>query len=542
MGAIADAPRHGAAAAEKFRRDGFWRGETVPAALAERAVGAPDAIAAIDGGARLTYGEWQQRAERLAAGLAALGLGRGDVIGVQLPNGVDFLAAYAGIARLGAVISTIHMPYREGEIEVLLGHGGAAAVICGAPSASHDAPATMLGLKRRVATLRHVIVAVPDAPPGALALPDLMGSASAPPPEPAGSDPLVLCFTSGTSAAPKAVLHTHEAMMGNIRAALPRFALAGDDIVLSGAPFTHVFGLGVATLALGAGAANLLLPQFTPEAMARLIADHKATALFGAPAHAAAMLKAASEFRRDLSSLRFACLGGSLLPAAVAAGFEAMMGGGKVTQLFGMTETMMTAASPPGAPISQRHGAIGPALPGYELRVVGADGTPLPASTEGELEVRGAWAAPGYVANAAATAAAFRDEGWFATGDLAVLDPSGVLRIAGRSKDIVNRGGIKINPSDIEALLAEHPALAQAAIVPVPDPVLGERICLVAALRPGASAPTLEEIARFLGDRRVAKLRWPERVVYLPELPMTPTRKIVKRALIERLAAVRDER
>jgi cyclohexanecarboxylate-CoA ligase/acyl-CoA synthetase len=238
--------------------------------------------------------------------------------------------------------------------------------------------------------------------------------------------------------------------------------------------------------------------------------------------------------RERLASLRFVLISGSICPPALAHAVQDLMPAGKVLQLWGMSEMQAGTFTRPGDPLGVRSSTAGRASPGTELRV--ADGTTvLPADTEGELQARGRSVFTGYLDNTEATSAAFTADGWFRTGDLARLDAQGNLEITGRLKDVINRGGVKFNAADIEATIGAHEAVAQCAIVPMPDPVLGERACCFLVLKPGAKAITLDDLRAFLAAREVAKLKWPERVEIIADMPMTPTRKVKKTELIKLL-------
>jgi cyclohexanecarboxylate-CoA ligase len=537
MSGIADAPRVSDADKRRYRAEGSWRADTVNEWIDRRAAEMPDRLAAVGPDGEITYRALRDRTLRLANGLKGLGIGRGDVVGLQLPNSIAFLLAFYGLARLGAVASTLHTPYRGGEIEPLLRHGCARAVICGPAAANYDAPATMLGLTRSVETLESVIVATDAAPEGThslFALAEGPDDTIADPPGP--EDPLVLAFTSGTSAAPKAVLRDHESALANNHQAVPVLGMVAGDAVLAAAPYTHIFGLGALTATLVAGATAVLMPAFTPDALIESIERHRATMMFGAPAHVASILKEGLHRGHDLTSMRTVYLGGALVPPELARGWEAALGKAKVSQLFGMTESLMTIFVPCDAPAERRHSTIGLPTPGLAARVADDADAPLPADTEGQLQIRGFSIFPGYVGNDAANADAFTADGWFRTGDLAVIDADGYVRITGRVKDVINRGGIKINPSEIEYALVEHAAVVQAAIVPMPDPVYGERACLFVTLQPGATF-TFEDMTGHLAAHGVAKLRWPERLEIIDEMPATPTRKVMKRELVKRLVA-----
>ena len=210
------------------------------------------------------------------------------------------------------------------------------------------------------------------------------------------------------------------------------------------------------------------------------------------------------------------------------------MPNGRVSQMFGMTESVMSMVIPIDDPEEWRLDAVGRAIEGNEMRITAEDGTPLGPGEVGELEIRGYSVFPGYYGNEEANRAAFRPGGWFRTGDLGTIDADGLLRLTGRIKDIVNRGGIKINPAEIEIAVSTLDKVREAAIAPVPDPVLGERACLFVTLVEGATLE-LDEVTKHLESLGIAKMRWPERLEIVDEMPMTPTRKIIKGALVRML-------
>jgi non-ribosomal peptide synthetase component E (peptide arylation enzyme) len=196
-----------------------------------------------------------------------------------------------------------------------------------------------------------------------------------------------------------------------------------------------------------------------------------------------------------------------------------------------MTEIQAALYTRPGDPPEVAMRSAGRVSPGTEVRIRTSDGRPCAPGEEGALEVRGCLLFPGYFENAAANQEAFTADGWFRTGDLARMDESGNVSITGRSKDIINRGGVKFNPRDVEDLLDAHPSILQSALVPMPDPVLGERACCFVTLRPGVSGLTLEDVVGYLAEKRMAKIKMPERLIVVPEMPLTPTRKIIKSEL-----------
>ena len=471
----------------------------------------------------------------LAGRLKTLGLGFGDVVAVQLPNRAEYLVSYLAICAIGGVMTTLYVPYRAAEMESLLAHSGARAFI-GVDAMGDFGPAqTVLDLRSRIASLEHVLV-LGDAPDGACSFADMNGDAAHDLLDgPVAADPFLLLYTSGTSSRPKGVPLAYQGILGNARLGVPEHGITASDRILSAAPFGHLYGLYSFHLALSAGATTVLLPTFTPPDLARTLGSEAVTVLFAAPAHIAACLGAGLLSPDALLSLRLAVLSGSAVPAAVARGLQERMTRGHVTQLWGMTETQAGLYTRPGDSIETVAGSAGRPSPGTEVRVVGPDGAGLPAGEEGELEVRGPLLFPGYFNHPQANRDAFSDGGWFRTGDLAAVTAHGNVAITGRCKDVINRGGLKYNPRDIEDLLAAHPQVDMAAIVPIPDPVLGERACCCITVA-GKTAPTIEAICAYLDENGVAKVRWPERLEVVDVMPLTATRKIIKGRLTERLS------
>jgi non-ribosomal peptide synthetase component E (peptide arylation enzyme) len=235
--------------------------------------------------------------------------------------------------------------------------------------------------------------------------------------------------------------------------------------------------------------------------------------------------------KHDFSSLKLAIMSGSACPPDLVRWLASRLPGCAVTQLWGMTETQAALYTRPGDALEVSASSAGRASPGTEVRVVSPMDDVCPPGEEGELQVRGALAFPGFYANAAANETAFAPGGWYRTGDLATMDAAGNVSITGRAKDVINRGGHKFNPRDVEDLLDAHPKVLQSAIVPMPDPVLGEKACCFVTLRPGIVDVMLEELLAFLAERNIAKMKFPERLVVVSEMPLTPTRKIIKSRL-----------
>ncbi len=527
---------HRAELAEEFRRVGLWNGDRLVDYLERWATETPERIAmGVPGEPGLSYREVLDRSRRFANALLGLGLVKGDVVAIQAPNVPEFLIAYYGVSMMGGVLCTLHMPYREGELAPLLRFAEAKAIICCPAIDRYDAPAAMQALRRIVPLLRHVIVAFGAAPEGCLGMDALIAGAGAERPavEVLAADPCQLCFTSGTSAAPKGVVRTSETITANARIYSESIRLGREDRVLVAPPFTHVFGLCCVANAVFTGASIVLMPLFTPAAFAGAIADGRPTVMFCAPAHVAVTLKARLLDGVDFSALREVIIAGSVCPPETARTLEALLPNGRVGGLFGMTECGLVAQTPLDAGPEVRHHSVGRPTRGIEARLVTADGAVLPTGAEGELHLRGYSIMAGYHRNEDAMQSAFSADGWFRTGDIAIIDADNNICITGRVKDLINRGGIKINPTDIENAVNVHPKVMSSAVVAMPDEVFGEKACLFVVPVDGEDV-SLREINAFLADNGIAKMRWPERLEVIAEMPMTPTRKIIKGVLTER--------
>ena len=526
----------------RFRDAGWWRDETLAAWVEARAEATPEADAVRLPGRSISYAALWREARQLACAFRRLGVERGDVVAAQLPNGLEFLLGYLATGICGAVWQTIHMPYRAAEVGPLLAHGGAKVAIALSSAKDFSAAAMMLELRAGLPGLQHV-VSVGAAVPGALDFAALAGTPDDGSPVLArAEDPFVLLYTSGTTSAPKGVPITYQRFLSNARMAATELELTPSSVLLSAAPFTHLYGLFSINLAFAAGASVALLPVFSPSALADAIVAFRPTALFTAPAHMAACRAAGLLTPERLASFDFIMISGSYCPPALANETERSMPDGKVLQLWGMSELQAGTFTRPQDSLEVRTSSVGRASPGTELRIDESDGVGAAAASAaattpiGELQVRGGSLFAGYLANDDANAAAFTADGWFRTGDLATLDAGGNVRLVGRTKELINRGGVKFNPLDVEAVLDRHPAVAQSAIVPMPDAVLGERACCFVVLQPGA-AFTLEDSSEWLSRHAVSKMKWPERIEVIEAMPLTPTRKIMKGELVKRLTA-----
>jgi acyl-CoA synthetase (AMP-forming)/AMP-acid ligase II len=541
-------------AAERGAGRAQWlRGRTLGDVLRAVAAARPTHLALVDRGRGTRYAELLARGQVVAAGLRRLGLGRGDVLAAQLPGCAEFLVLHVALAEIGAVLNPIPMTYRGREVEYVLRDAHARGVVLPGEPRYAEAVELVERLRPALPHLAHAILVGGTARPGTVPWDALLadeGVAGAPHSEraandsaadareadgpPTASDPFVLLYTSGTEGPPKGVVHSHDTLLSNASWLVGELGVEPGDTLLTASPIAHLFALYLFYVGLHAGARNVVLERFEPAPLVELLARERVSVLGLAPAQLLALLRAPNLADHDLSALRLAITSGAPCPASAYQEAVARLGCQVVNQ-WGMTETQAGALTRPGDPLERTLTSTGRAAPGVELLVTDDRGLPLPPDAEGHLWYRSPYLFLGYHDKPEATRAAFAPGGWFRTGDLAALDTDGYLRLLGRSKDLVNRGGVKFHPGEIEDLLLGHPAVREAAIVPMPDVLLGERACLYASLHEGLSL-TLDEVAAFLLERGVAKYKLPERLEVVAELPTTSSRKVQKGPLREDIA------
>jgi len=483
----------------------------------------------------LSYKQFADRSRDLASGLSRAGLRRGDIVAVHLPNIPEFLIAWLAANELGAVMQTVHTAYGPREVEHLLSHSGAKACIAMAKTKDRSPAADIAGLRERLENLK-LVIAVGDRVAGTENFSDIEQSGRMKPVDAAdiaATDPFLLLYTSGTTSSPKAVSVTFNHFLSNARMCASELGITENDRILCLAPYTHLYGLYALQLGFSAGAAACLLDVFTPAGLIEIIKEAAPTVLIAGPAHISPCMQQNLFEGVDLSSIRLAILSGTTVPVSLSSAFEKILPRGKVLQAWGMTELQFGACSRPTDPSDIRFGTIGRSTPGTELRVANAEGELVPPGERGELQVRGCSLFSGYVGNETATRGSFTSDGWLRTGDLAAMDREGNVRLGGRTKELINRGGVKFNPTDMEIAITGHPAIAQVAIAPLPDEILGERASCFVILKPGTSL-SFDGLKDYLAKMNFAKFTWPEHFVVVEEMPMTPTRKVMKAELVRR--------
>jgi long-chain acyl-CoA synthetase len=496
--------------------------------LYESALARPDKTCVVIGDTRLTYRQVEEVSATVAGNLLALGLQPGDKVAVQLPNVPQFLFAYFGILRAGLVMVPLNPLLKAPEVQYHLENSDSKVLVTFELFADEAQKAAA-----QLPDVETFVVSLPGSearPEGTRAFAELMAPVELPDVHPtAADDTAVIIYTSGTTGRPKGAELSHVTLYLNCTLGGENLGLDDTDVTMAVLPFFHIFGLSsVLNGTVRRGGTMVVLPRFEPDAVLDAIEAHGVTVFAGVPTMYVAMLQAAGP-ERDLSSLRFGISGGAAIPGEVIRAFEERFPNTVILEGYGLSETASTTTFNMNAE-NRKVLSIGKPTWGVQVRIVDLDDKPLPPGPEnvGEIVVRGHNVMKGYYKNPEATAEAMRG-GWFHTGDLAYADDDGYLYVVDRKKDLVIRGGYNVYPREIEEVLYEHPAVAEAAVIGRPDDLLGEEVVAVVSLKPGADA-TPEEIIAFCKER-VAAYKYPREVRLVPELPKGPTGKILKKEL-----------
>lgn len=533
--------------ARDMRTKGFWIDQTFSAFLANTIASTPDKLAIVadradrDSPKRLTYAELGDLVGRAASALRALGVGRGDVVAVQLPNWWEFVIIALASERIGAIVNPLMPIFRERELSYMLDFAGAKVFIAPKTFRGFDHEAMAAALKARLSKLEHTIIVDGE---GANSFDKALLSmpASAIPAESAtdpGKDEVaVIMFTSGTTGSPKGAMHTTNTLMACSVALAGRFGLSADDIMLVCSPLGHMTGYAAGMLlGMKIGATLVLQDIWEPRRGVGLMAAEGVTFSAGASTFLADICEAvATGSPRPVRLRSFLCAGAPIPPALIERAAREL--GLQVCSLWGMTEALAGTLTEPSRAAEKSSKTDGRALGGVGVRVVDAEGRELPAGQTGSLLVRGAQMFTGYYNRP--DLETFDADGWFDSGDLAYMDNEGYIRINGRVKDVVIRGGENVPVVEIENLLFKHPAVLAAAVVGYPDSRLGERTCAFVVLRPGATLD-LAAVQAHMAENKVAKQYWPEHIEVVADLPRTPSGKVQKFALREEARRFSDQ-
>lgn len=541
--------RYSAEKVAGYRAAGYWRGGALAGSVDHWVGVQPDAVAVSDGYATLTWAQLQGQAYRLAAKLRELGVESGDRVQVQLPSWNEFVVVYLALARIGAVLVPTMPIYRWDEVTYAINHAEAKiSVVCG-EDRKFDYLAMVRDIRENCPTLTHVIaVRVDEVGEGESRFEDLIAGDSADDPVP-GEDvlgpvpdadaPHCIIYTSGTESRPKGCYHTFNTVSFTV------YGLAGEVLgmgpgttMFMPSPVTHATGLAMgvtAPLVLGAGAH--LMDTWDAKAALVRIQEHDCTFAMGATPFVRMTLDGYDADQHDISCLKTFLSAGAPIPESLLTDWQKAFPECALLPVYGRSEGLVVTACRLDDPPEKILGSDGRANPGVVLEIRGEDGAVVAAGEEGEICHGGPGLMLGYWRDPERTAEAIDDQGVSRSGDLGRVDSDGYMRVTGRIKDLIIRGGTNISAREVEEHLLTHPKVANAAVVGMPDRVLGERACAFVVAK-NADAPTFEELTGYLrNERKIAVIKLPERLEIVDELPMTATGKIQKFVLRDKLAS-----
>jgi len=528
-------------------QEGHWRDRTINDDLDACLAACPDQLALTAYRAdapeptRMTYREMGRMADRIAVGLARLGVGRDDVVACQLPNWWQFTLVYLACSRIGAVMNPLMHIFRERELGFMLGHGEAKVLVAPRQFRGFDFEQMVRGLQPTLPDLAHLVIVDGDGPDSFDAL--LSGPAWEEAPDaaailragrPGADDITQLIYTSGTTGEPKGVMHSANTLHANIVPYAQRLALGAGDVVLMASPMAHqtgfMYGL-MMPVVLRASA--VLMDVWDAKKALEVIHAEGCTFTMASTPFLSDLTRTVAEAKAPVPTLRTFLCAGAPIPGPLVEQARGVLGT-KIVSAWGMSENGAVTLIRLDDDDERAFATDGLPLPGVEVKVADEAGEALPAGEAGRLLVRSCSNFGGYLKRAQWNAS--DAEGWFDTGDLARMDAQGYIRITGRSKDVIIRGGENIPVVEIESLLYRHPAVAMAAIVAYPDERLGERACAVVVAKPG-QALQMAEMVGYLKEQKVALQYIPEKLVVLDAMPTTPSGKIQKFKLRQQVLA-----
>lgn len=526
---------------QRYYAAGLWRETTLFAEISAQAVVRGDKVAFTDATTSVTYSQLRDRALSLAVGLHRRGLRAGDRVVAQVPNWTEFVVLVAAVSRLGAVTVPVMPIYRYADVKHVVDTAGARMAFTAGTFRSYDHAAMFLELAAACPTLEDVVLLREDAPRGGtLAFADLfaevtpdvaaaeLGPGSAP------DEPFVIVFSSGTTSRAKGCLHTFNTMGSGARMLAAAWGYTQDDVQFGPSPVTHTTGLVTSVLMpIISGASSHLMEIWEPKEGLERIARFGCTACVTATTFLQMLVDAYDPAVHDASSMRFWCAAGSPIPGAFVERARATLPTMKVLSLYGRSENCVTTLCGVDDDPQRSVTSDGKAAPGQEVRILDAEGREVPRGTEGDIAYRGSQNCLEYIGMPEETAAMYTADGFSRSGDLGVMDADGYVRVTGRIKDIVIRGGLNISVREVEDVLTGHPAVGAVAVVGMPDDRLGERVCCYLVPAGGAEPLTLDDVREYVLAKGLAIQKVPERLEVVDTLPMTPTGKIQKNLLRE---------
>lgn len=514
-----------------YRQQGLWGDASLADYWQQTARAMPDKIAVVDNhGASYTYSALDHAASCLANWMLTKGIESGDRIAFQLPGWCEFTVIYLACLKIGAVSVPLLPSWREAELVWVLNKCQAKMFFAPTLFKQTRPVDLILPLQNQLPQLQQLVGVDKLAPAtSALSLSQIIADNT--PLTTAitvhGDELAAVLFTSGTEGLPKGVMLTHNNILASERAYCARLNLTWQDVFMMPAPLGHATGfLHGVTAPFLIGARSVLLDIFTPDACLALLEQQRCTCMLGATPFVYDLLNLLEKQPADLSALRFFLCGGTTIPKKVAR--ECQQRGIKLLSVYGSTESSPHAVVNLDDPLSRFMHTDGYAAAGVEIKVVDDARKTLPPGCEGEEASRGPNVFMGYFDEPELTARALDEEGWYYSGDLCCMDEAGYIKITGRKKDIIVRGGENISSREVEDILLQHPKIHDACVVAMPDERLGERSCAYVVLKAPHHSLSLEEVVAFFSRKRVAKYKYPEHIVVIEKLPRTASGKIQK--------------
>ncbi|WP_077166791.1 medium-chain fatty-acid--CoA ligase [Escherichia coli] len=514
-----------------YRQQGLWGDASLADYWQQTARAMPDKIAVVDNhGASYTYSALDHAASCLANWMLAKGIESGDRIAFQLPGWCEFTVIYLACLKIGAVSVPLLPSWREAELVWVLNKCQAKMFFAPTLFKQTRPVDLILPLQNQLPQLQQIVGVDKLAPAtSSLSLSQIIADNT--PLTTAitthGDELAAVLFTSGTEGLPKGVMLTHNNILASERAYCARLNLTWQDVFMMPAPLGHATGfLHGVTAPFLIGARSVLLDIFTPDACLALLEQQRCTCMLGATPFVYDLLNVLEKQPADLSALRFFLCGGTTIPKKVAR--ECQQLGIKLLSVYGSTESSPHAVVNLDDPLSRFMHTDGYAAAGVEIKVVDDARKTLPPGCEGEEASRGPNVFMGYFDEPELTARALDEEGWYYSGDLCRMDEAGYIKITGRKKDIIVRGGENISSREVEDILLQHPKIHDAYVVAMPDERLGERSCAYVVLKAPHHSLSLEEVVAFFSRKRVAKYKYPEHIVVIEKLPRTASGKIQK--------------
>jgi cyclohexanecarboxylate-CoA ligase len=518
-------------------RAGEWPRPAVSALLDRRVTESPSDVFLVDGDERISFGEFADRVERLTASFRDLGIGSGDVVSWQLPSWWEAAVVAVTIDQIGAINNPILPIYRESEVRFVAQQASTRMLVVPGLFRGVDYPEMAVAVRSKLSDLEHIVVARGEIGDGMLSLPSLL-AVDRPLSDirPVARDPnevAMLFYTSGTTADPKGVMHTASTIGSYVTTSCRVAGNQRSDVGLLQFPLTHIGGLAsFLLLPLLVGSRVVYLDAWDAERALSLIESEGVTGAGGPPAILQGLLAAKGFSAERVQTVRTAASGAADIPPDLIREIRRRFDAASY-RAYGLTECPMLTTGAATDPEEKCSRTDGRPAPGCTVRVVDDNGTVLPSGVEGEIEAFGPQLCVGYL-DSTLTAEAFTGDGFLRTGDLGVIDADGYVRVTGRKKDIIIRKGENLSAKAIEDILHAHPAVAQAAVIGVPDAVSGERVCACLVMRRGSPPLRLEDVREFMVIKKVMRQKIPEQVEVLPELPRNATGKVLKHKLRDR--------